>query len=238
MQPTKPRIGFDRFIRLEWATKALEVRNGLAEIAELEAILGEAHSGLAAKKKTRTILNRLWLEPRDDIELFAQRAAEFFNSEREIPPVVLTWGMAIVTYPFFARVIEIVGRLTSLQSECSSAEVHRRMEEVYGEREGTRRMTNMVLQSLADWGIIARHNKGKQIALKEPIYLEGSQVISWIVEACVYTSGRSLSIAAIDYNPLLFPFRLGGSLSYILSGSDALELRVDSAGNQIVTIRD
>ena len=143
--------------------------------------------------------------------------------------------MAIVTYPFFANVAEIVGRLTSLQSDCSSAEVHRRMEEIYGEREGTRRMTNMVLQSFVDWCVIDRYKNGQKIVLKTPIDLEGSLLISWIVEACIYTSGRSLSVAAISANPLLFPFQLSGSLSYLLSDSVTLDIHVDSAGNQIAT---
>jgi hypothetical protein len=45
-----------------------------------------------------------------------------------------------------------VGRLSAIQGDCASAEVHRRMSETYGEREGTRRMTNMVIQSQASWG--------------------------------------------------------------------------------------
>jgi hypothetical protein len=51
------------------------------------------------------------------------------------------------------------GRLSSLQGDCAAAEVHRRMSELYGEREGTYRMTNMVLQSQANWGAIERVEK-------------------------------------------------------------------------------
>lgn len=60
-------------------------------------------------------------------------------------------GVAIATYPFFGKVAELVGRLSALQGDCASARVHRRMSEIYGEREGTRRMTNMVIQSQASW---------------------------------------------------------------------------------------
>ena len=54
-------------------------------------------------------------------------------------------------------VAELVGRLSAIQGDCASAEVHRRMSETYGEREGTRRMTNMVIQSQASWGSVTRH---------------------------------------------------------------------------------
>ncbi|AGI72192.1 hypothetical protein OA238_c20990 [Octadecabacter arcticus 238] len=236
MRPIAPKIGFDRFIRLEWATKALEVRAGLAEIDELEAILDEAHSGPAARKKTRTVLNRLWLEPRKNLEPFALRAVELFQAAPNTPPAILTWGMAIVTYPFFAKVAEIIGRLTSLQGDCTTAEVHRRMAEIYGEREGTRRMTNMVIQSLDNWVLIERQNKGKLVLRKQPINIEQSSFVNWLVEACLLSSDRPIAIASLEASPLNFPFYLGSSIPYILSESKTLEVRADGAGTQVVAI--
>jgi hypothetical protein len=185
MRPTAPQIGFDRFIRLEWATKALEVRAGLAEIGELETILDQAHSGPAARKKTRTVLNRLWLEPRKDLEPFAQSAVALFQTAQDTSPAALTWGMAIVTYPFFAKVAEIIGRLTSLQGDCTTAEVHRRMAEIYGEREGTRRMTNMVLQSQIDWAILDRSENGKTLTRKKTVILDGPDLVRWMTKTVI-----------------------------------------------------
>jgi hypothetical protein len=147
------------------------------------------------------VLNRLWLEPLPELVSFADRGVQIYRDAPESSVAALTWGMALACYPFFGRVAEIVGRLTALQGECTSAEVHRRMAEVYGEREGTRRMTNMVLQSQADWGAIDRPNKGKQIVRTSPIDLEGSPVLSWLVEACLRHAGRSLSVATIEANP-------------------------------------
>lgn len=103
--------------------------------------------------------------------------------------------MAVATYPFFGKVAEIVGRITAIQGDCSSAEVHRRMAELYGEREGTRRMTNMVLQSQASWGAIERNDKGKRIVRMKAADLSGSAVAAWLAEACLRNSGRALSIA-------------------------------------------
>lgn len=147
MKSSSPQIGFDRFIQLDWAAIALRVRSGRAALDDLDEALDSSHAGPAAKKKTRTVLNRLWLEPRADLVDFADRGVEIFCDAPDTTVPALTWGMALATYPFFGKVAEIVGRLTTLQGDCTSAEVHRRMAEIYGEREGTRRMTNMVLQS-------------------------------------------------------------------------------------------
>lgn len=234
MNSTKPQIGFDRFIQLDWAATALRVRAGVSCLDDLTDLIDATHSGPAAKKKTRTVLNRLWLEPRPDLADFADRGVKIYREAPDTPIAALTWGMALATYPFFGKVAEIVGRLTALQGDCTSVEIHRRMSEIFGEREGTRRMTNMVLQSQASWGAIERVDKGKRIVRKPPIDLDGSLVIAWLTEACVRYSGRSLSVGSIGLNPIIYPFMLGSALSYLLSQSKSLDLQIDGAGNQII----
>jgi hypothetical protein len=152
MSKRAPQIGFDRCIPLDWAAAALRVRAGVGKMEQLLGLMDAGELGPAAQKKTRTVLNRLWLEPRPDLADFADRGARIYRADQHTSVSVLTWGMAIATYPFFGRVSEMVGRLTALQGDCTSAEVHRRMAEAYGEREGIHRMTNMVLQSQECWG--------------------------------------------------------------------------------------
>lgn len=91
------------------------------------------------------------------------------------------------------------------------------MAEIYGEREGTRRMTNMVLQSQASWGAIERNDKGKHIERKKAMDLDGSSVAAWLAEACLRYNGRALLIASIESSPAIYPFVLGGSTAYLLS---------------------
>jgi hypothetical protein len=124
--------------------------------------------GVEAKKKTRTVLNRLWLEPRAELVDYADRGVAIYKTQPDIPIAALCWGMAVATYPFFGKVAELVGRLSAIQGDCASAEVHRRMSETYGEREGTRRMTNMVIQSQASWGAVERVEKGKRVIRLAP----------------------------------------------------------------------
>ncbi|MDN3568953.1 hypothetical protein QWZ14_31630 [Paeniroseomonas aquatica] len=234
MSPSVSQIGFDRFIQLDWAAAALRVRAGIATLNDLTELLDASHVGLAAKKKTRTVLNRLWLEPRQDLVQFADRGVQIYRQEPDTSIPALTWGMAIATYPFFGKVAEIVGRLTALQGDCTSAEVHRRMAEIYGEREGTRRMTNMVLQSQADWGAIERMNQGKRIVRSNEIDLHGSAVAAWLVEACLRNAGHAMNVAKFDSAPIIYPFALGSSTSYVLSMSRELEMRMDSTGNRVI----
>jgi hypothetical protein len=234
---SSPQIGFDRFIHREWVIVALRVRSGTAEMKDLEELLDSTHSGIPAKKKTRTVLNRLWLEPNPELVNFADRGVKIFQDAPEASWAALSWGMAISAYPFFGKVAEIVGRLTSIQGDCTSSEVHRRMSELYGEREGTRRMTNMILQTQASWGAICRTKRGKQLARERKQAIENPKLIAWMVEALALNAKRSLSVNGIELNPIIYPFDLGKSVLYILSTVNELELGTQSTSSQSVGLR-
>ena len=237
MSSAAPQIGFDRFIQLDWAAAALRVRAGVSDIEQLAELIDATHSGAAAKKKTRTVLNRLWLEPRLDLVDFANHGVRIYQDSPDTPIAMLTWGMAISTYPFFGRVAEIVGRLTTLQGDCASAEVHRRMAEIYGEREGTHRMANMVLQSQSSWGAIDRTMHGKRLERRPKTKVTEPRLVAWLVEACIRYSGRPLPVATLDSYPAIYPFEMNGGVSYALSGSDAVEIRATGAREEVVHLK-
>lgn len=236
MASSSPQIGFDRFIAIEWAAAALKVRAELGTLDELNALLDAAGLGVAARKKTRTVLNRLWLAPRPELADFAERGVAILKADPSVPIAALTWGMAIATYPFFGKVAELVGRLSALQGDCASAEVHRRMSEAYGEREGTYRMTNMVLQSQASWGAIERVEKGKRLVRMKPIVVSDEQAVAWLVEAALRYVGKAVSVPTLSSLAVLYPFVLDQPLGYLASKSPNLEVRSEGSGNQFVCL--
>ncbi len=238
MNSTTPQIGFDRFIQLDWAASVLRVRAGLGSIETLNELLDIAALSVAAKKKTRTVLNRLWLDPRPALVEFADRGAAIFRTDPETSIAALSWGMAIATYPFFGKVAELVGRLSALQGDCTSAEVHRRMSETYGEREGTYRMTNMVLQSQANWGAIERVDKNKRLVRRPSVTLTNDQLVSWLIEAVLRYTSKTVSVSALKSMAVIYPFVLDQPLAYVVSNSPALELRSEGTLNQFVALRE
>lgn len=237
MAASAPQIGFDRFIRLAWAQAALKVRAGKSPLEELNIVLDEAGLGAAARTKTKTVLNRLWLEPRPELARFADRGVEIYRADPTVPVAALSWGMAIAMYPFFGKVAELVGRLSALQGDCASAEVHRRMSEIYGEREGTYRMTNMVLQTQADWGAIERVEKGKRLIRQTAITVKNEQSVAWLIEAALRYVGRAVPVTTLQSLTVLYPFSLGQTLAYVLSKSPDLEMRSEGGGSQFVALR-
>lgn len=237
MNSKTPQIGFDRFIKLEWIAAALKYRAGFSDMDEFNQMLDAAGLGVAARKKTRTVLNRLWLEPRPELADFACRGVGIYKTAPCVSVCALTWGMAIATYPFFGKVAELVGRLSAIQGDCTSAEVHRRMSEIYGEREGTSRMANMVLQSQANWGAIERVEKGKRLARLAPMPLVNEQLIIWMVEAAIRYTGKAVSLTVLPSLAVLYPFLFEQPMSYAVSNCPELEIRSEWSSDQLVTLR-
>lgn len=236
MKATAPRIGFDRFIALDWATAALKARAGLAGLEELNALLDAAQLGAAAAKKTRTVLNRLWLAPRPELIDFADRGATLFQAKRA-GSAALSWGMAIATYPFFGKVAELIGRLSTLQGDCAAAAAHRRMSEQYGEREGTYRMTNMVIQTQVDWGAVERVGQGRRLSRRPARIIADDEAVAWLIEAALRYAGKGIPVSALPTLAVLYPFALDGLPAFIASTSPRLELRSEGASSQWVTLR-
>lgn len=237
MMTLAPRIGFDRFIALEWATTALKVRADTANLQDLETLLDAAGLGAAARTKTRTVLKRLWLDPRSELIDFADRGAAIFKAHPDVPITAMHWGMAVATYPFFGKVAELIGRLSAIQGDCASAEIHRRMSETYGEREGTYRMTNMVIQSQAGWGAVERVGKGRRVHRLPPTVVENDELTVWLIEAAVRNAGRPLAIPSLHSQPALFPFRLIRPLAYLVSNTEDLAVRNEGPNSQFVALR-
>jgi hypothetical protein len=238
MMTQAPRIGFDRFIASEWATTALKLRAGLAQREDLEALLDVAGLGAAARTKTRTVLKRLWLEPRVELADYADRGVAIFKAYPDVPVAALHWGMAVATYPFFGKVAELIGRLSALQGDCASAEIHRRMSETYGEREGTYRMTNMVIQSQTAWGAATRAEKGKRLSRLAPIVIENDELTAWLVEAALRYAGRRLAMSCLQSHPVLYPFNWIRPLAYLIANSAYLAVRSEGSTHQVVALRN
>lgn len=235
--PTAPQIGFDRFIQLTWVAAALKVRAGRATRDELDQLLSAAGLGIEARAKTRTKLNALALEPRADLVDFIDRGVKLFAGAGDPADVApFAWGAALAAYPYFGKVAEFTGRLTSIQGDCSVAEIHRRMSEVYGDREVTKRATQAVLQTQASWGAIERVENGKRLIRLAARALRDPRAVAWLVEAALRYRGRALPLATLKSTAVLYPFLLDQPLAYVVVNSDALELRSEGTSQQFVVL--
>jgi hypothetical protein len=233
-----PQIGFDRFIHLDWVATVMKVRVGKTSLDEMDALLDAAGLGKEAKAKTRTKLNALGLDPKADVLDFIDRGIRVLNNfETPAQTAVFAWGAATTVYPYFGRVAEFTGRLTSIQGDCAVSEIHRRMSEVYGDREVTKRATQAVIQTQANWGAIQRVEKGKRLIRLASMNLVNEKIVEWLVEAALRYHGKPMSISNLQSTPVIYPFTLDVPLAYVASKSPILELRSEGPSHQLIALR-
>ncbi len=235
MNNRQKQIGFSQRIHLEWlqytANMVLAGNDKGAVKSSLQELLKDKVSvgGKAVrgnKDKAITILMKIWLNVPGELEAVRDDGLELLKTLPRNEQIAVHWGMAMATYPFWAAVAAITGRLLLLQGTAAAAHVQRRVREQYGERETVSRAARRVIRSFVDWGVLSRTEE-KGIYSQGRIYsIDDPKLISWIIEASLYArSNGSAEIKDLLYNPNIFPFRLMHvSAEHLVLSSPRLDL--------------
>ena len=206
-------IGFDRRLDLAWldATVGLCQRGSdSTQISEqLRQHLEAEVEGMEARRKTVTVLSRIWVNvPERDRPLRKeglQLAASVAADER----LWLHWGMSLLAYPFFRDVAATVGRLDRLQGAFSNAQVQRRMKEKWGQRTTLQRASRRVVGTLVGWGVLRRTSvPGSYVAA--PRQQTDDRVLAlWLLDCAMRASdAEQIPLRELVQLPCLFPFDL------------------------------
>jgi hypothetical protein len=236
MTQDAPEIGFDRFIPLDWMVTALAIRAGRASDEDLLEIFSFLDLGFEARIKTLTKIRGLCLAPRREIAEFIDHGVALALEDRENALPAFAWGAALTAYPFFGRVAEIVGRLTSLHGECSTADVHRRMSELYGDRAVVKRAAQAVLQTQTDWGGAERIEGGTRLARRSAYRISDGRTFTWLIESVLRFHAKGMPVASIATSPLLYPFSFDGSVAYAIATDPRLETMNSGQAQELVGV--
>ena len=117
------------------------------------------------------------------------------------------------------------------------SEIHRRMSEVYGDREITKRATQAVIQTQAAWGGIARVKKGNRLVRFQAMTLKNDKMVAWLVESALRYQRKAIALATLKSLAVIYPFALDQPLGYVISKSETLEVRSEGPSNQFVALR-
>ena len=230
-------IGFDRYVQLDWCAAALDVAVGIKTVEQAKDDIATVLTGIDSRRKTFDVLKRLWISPSPEYSDFVNRGIALFKQQGPSSVAPLSWGCAMVTYPFFGHTSEITGRLIAMQGDCTIKEVQRRMAEIYGEREGVSRAVSRVLQSQESWGMLERIENGKRLIRKKAISVSDESTVLWLIEAALRFHGKTLPLATLQSLAVMYPFSLDQSLAYIVSKSTMLEFRSEGPSHQVVALR-
>lgn len=211
-------IGFTQRIQLEWlewtAQMALsdlpiddiyaELQNRLRPIVSVGGDDNRSNRG-----KTVGILLKIWVKTEENLLPFRDEGLELLVRTPVEEHLSIHWGMSMATYPFFGTVVDAIGRLLQLQGNVTFAQVGRRVQEKYGERESIHRATQRVFYGLQEWGVISKTNERMVFESTTPVEISNPRLSSWLIEAGMITAGlQSLPLNTATKIPALFPFLL------------------------------
>ena len=261
--PASQAVGLSQRLRLEWLDEAAALARAGRDRAEASAALAEmlqeevsvgGTSPRGNREKTVTILTRIWCGPPPRLLPLRDAGLRLLDGmglagAKDMagamgPPGATTagptgrlavpWGMTIAVYPFWNAVAAQVGRLLRLQGVATAAQVHRRVQEQYGERPTVARATRRVMRSFVDWGVLAdTETRGRYVA-GEPCPVRAPALVAWLAEAALHIRDGEPAgpVRELLGQPGLFPFRV----SYVTARGLAAESpRLDVAHHGLDT---
>lgn len=240
MNKKKISIGFDRYIERAWLE---QISNWVAqeksrdELHQLvDEYLAPFINGATSLRKTKNVLFGVWVNMSDKNVQFKKQAVQFLQNCSSNERLAIHWGLSVASYPFFATMVRLVGRLMKLQGDIASKELIRRSVELHGDTESVRRATARLLQSLGQWGVLIPKSDGL-FHMAPKIHLTSSELVTTCLSAnlCHKADGRS-SLRELVSDPAWFPFDIDNRL-FNPDLSSIFEIVHETFDDQIVELK-
>ncbi len=207
------RIGFDRYITIEWLDMIaglLQHENDINKIrASMHSYLEKELPHYESRKKTISILLRIWYKVPDEYRPLRDRAIKILSTASQEDRIWIHWGMTLLAFPFFRDIITWLHRCFTLHDHCTMGEVHRKIEESWGYRTTMKPAIRKVIQSLILWGAIDKNLNSHVITRKKSFAASIKEIEFWFLYAILASeNSHSIPVERMNNIPAAFPFLL------------------------------
>ena len=230
-------IGMNRAIKLEWLNKTAElVRQGHDDKtirAELHDYLSYEIDSAVNLKNARTILLQTWVYTQAEHHAIRKEAL-ILVEKGGIDALAGHWGMLLVTYPVFADVCSLIGKLSNIQDTFSTAWLKEKLFEIWGERGTLVYSIGRTLQTLRNFGVIETVKTGVFKIKRQD--LASRKAIEVLLTAMLLLKEKAYyEISELSCVPKLFPFVFDVSCEW-LHNSEIFKL--NNFGGKVVLTAD
>jgi hypothetical protein len=236
-------IGFDRYIDLRWLdTLASLLSHSTRTDSNLEYIRNSMHDMFKeeypyyeARKKTVSVLTRIWVRIPEQHKQLQQQAMRLYESLRPADRIWIHWGMILVAYPFFRDIALIIGRLLSLEGEVISSQIRRRVEREWGPRTTLIRAIDRVLQSMNAWKVM--HNiQSKNSHIASKFNTNNNQIKLWLLKTVLISeSVYSMQLQRLLKSPSIFYINVS---RYDIQRAATFQYSKESLDSEILSLRE
>lgn len=233
------RIGFDRFLALEWADYALELflsnQDELANYNHLKDYLQQEIKGIETARKTANQLKRMWLN--NSFVSLRNKAKENIQQESIFNNSFYHFGMAINVFPVFYTTCQKIGELGAIQDQFDTRMIIDRVASNFASPTSIPRVVTRVIQTLMDWDYVLGHNS---ILTINNVSSQNELTNLWLIDALLCAEKKDeINLS----NLVTLPVKMGidlGDIRKILAqsnkrnirGNDFEELVVDRRSTQ------
>lgn len=216
------RIGFSRYITLEWLNETARLTQELETPEEIKQTLNQIIYEIEAeeaKRKTIDVLTRTWARVDESHKRLRDEALNFLNTVNPQEMIILHWGLLIIAYPIFHDVTASIGRLSNLQGAVTVNQIKRSIKKDWGDRTTLNRTVDRIVQSLLNWNIIQQTDKTyiptKQIKTKK------IELQTWLLNTIIeHNKPSPINYQDLTNAPTLFPYQLNITIRQLQERTD------------------
>ncbi len=207
---SKP-VGFDQKLTLsQLNTTANELRftpvNDM--YPRLDDMLAHEIKGVKSRKNAITILMKVWALAPPEHQHIQEQALAFYPDATPDEKKLLHWGLSLLAYPFFHKLVEETAHLMNVQKNAPAQQIGRKMKASYGDRRRVEVATSAVLGSLKSWEVLSAE-KGRTYTVPKPIPVHRADLKNWCIEILFQLSEYRYLPWQQLVNPMVFfPFTI------------------------------
>lgn len=192
--PSARSIAFNRRLSAAWLQEGLRLRaEGVDDVLwteRMEEVVSSEISGKDSITKSMRYLRHIWGNASGDDPLRDAGIGLYKRYPKEETAKVLSWGMAIGTYPFLNEVAVALGRMLRIQSEVKLEQILRKLSETHGEKETVRRSSRYSLSLICDLGFAERTSSVGCYQLAQPTLITDPGLAGWLFRAWFRATSR------------------------------------------------
>lgn len=202
-------VGYACSIRLPWLNKAVQMLEENLPEDEYKEKMNEYLSfeidSPTRLRKTREIIMNVWYYPSEELDSTRQEAITLLNKYPEYSASI-QYCMLCLTYPVFADVCMIMGKLYGFQEEVTNSALKQKLYDEWGERGTLEATTRRITLTLKEMGILKNEVKTRYTLHK--IEINNDAVLDFIIAQGMKLDGSSYySYTEIANLFILFPFK-------------------------------
>ncbi|MFW9997341.1 MAG: hypothetical protein ACFFD4_35180 [Candidatus Odinarchaeota archaeon] len=234
-------IGFDREIKIEWLDEIIKVTESDLDNRALMQHMNEyfTHKGLKGDviRKTTYVIKKIWFSTPKQFIKTRNEALRLYSQSNDEDKLWLHWGMVLLVYPFFRDIADIIGMLSTLQSEISTEQIRRRFIERRGNRTSALRALYRVIQTMVWWEVLEDSNKKGVYRFPAKITTSDRNIQQWYISTLILTSDAKMMFLDQLFNSTVaFPFKMTID-PYELKSSDQLSFHIEGSGTEMISYK-